>query len=121
MSANDPSGHSRPGWIATFQRCPVFENNTAARAATRPGNPVGYTAFMGQNGHSLREAVMTKSQDLRKEADNCSELASKSSDGAKTTRYRRMAISWNRLAATQEWLDGERADNPKPTPSWRAP
>jgi hypothetical protein len=47
---------------------------------------------------------MTKSQELRQNAENCSELARVAEDDPKK---KSMAQGWNQLAQTQAWLDGE--------------
>ncbi len=50
---------------------------------------------------------MTKSQELRQNAENCSELALVAENDPKKKRLKRMAQGWNQLAQTQAWLDGE--------------
>jgi hypothetical protein len=58
------------------------------------------------------EEVMGKSDALRKNAENCAELADAADSVQKKKRYERMARSWNHLAETQSWLDGESTKNP---------
>jgi hypothetical protein len=53
---------------------------------------------------------MGKSDDLRKTAENCIELADAADTLQKKIRYVRMAKSWNSLADTQSWIDGEHAE-----------
>jgi len=50
---------------------------------------------------------MNRSDDLRKNAENCVALAEIADSGPKKKRYARMATAWNSLADTQAWLDGE--------------
>ena len=50
---------------------------------------------------------MSKSDDLRKNADNCVTMAETADCDQKKRRYTRMATAWNSLADTQGWLDGE--------------
>jgi len=57
---------------------------------------------------------MTRSDQLRQNAENCSELAKASESDPKKKRYERMAEGWNSVAETQDWLDGAK---PKPQPS----
>lgn len=52
---------------------------------------------------------MSKANELRKNAENCREQA-QSSEGSKRARYNRMAESWNHLADTQDWIEGELPD-----------
>jgi hypothetical protein len=56
---------------------------------------------------SLEEAGMNRSDDLRKNAENCVALADTADSDPKKKRYARMATAWNNLADTQAWLDGE--------------
>ena len=55
----------------------------------------------------LEEAGMNRSDDLRKNAENCVALAEATHSDPKKKRYARMATAWNSLADTQAWLDGE--------------
>jgi hypothetical protein len=55
------------------------------------------------------ETTMGKSDDLRKNAENCIELADAADSVQKKIRYVQMAKSWNSLADTQSWLDGEKS------------
>lgn len=57
---------------------------------------------------------MTRSDQLRQNAENCAELAKASESDPKKKRYERMAEGWNSVAETQDWLDGE-----KPRPQRR--
>lgn len=50
---------------------------------------------------------MNRSDDLRKNAENCVALADTADSDPKKKRYGRMATAWNNLADTQAWLDGE--------------
>ena len=58
-------------------------------------------------GIVLMEADMTKSEALRQNAENCTELAEIADSQSNKMRYQRMAKSWTDLADTQAWLDGE--------------
>ena len=53
------------------------------------------------------EAGMNRSDDLRKNAENCVVLAEAAATDPQKKRYARMATAWNSLAETQAWLDGE--------------
>jgi hypothetical protein len=55
----------------------------------------------------LEEAGVNRSDDLRKNAENCVALAETADSDPKKKRYARMATAWNNLADTQAWLDGE--------------
>ena len=50
---------------------------------------------------------MNRSDDLRKNAENCVALAEIADSDPKKKRYARMATAWNSLADTQAWLAGE--------------
>jgi heme-degrading monooxygenase HmoA len=50
---------------------------------------------------------MSRSDDLRKNAENCVALAEIADSDPKKKRYARMATAWSSLADTQAWLDGE--------------
>lgn len=50
---------------------------------------------------------MNRSDDLRKNAENCVALAEAADSDPKKKRYARMATAWNSLADTQAWLDGQ--------------
>jgi hypothetical protein len=56
---------------------------------------------------------MSKSEELRKFADNCAELAEATDNGPRKNRLARLAEGWGNLAQTQAWLDGEE-DPPPP-------
>jgi hypothetical protein len=50
---------------------------------------------------------MSKTADeMRRNAENCAELAQHSNRSADKARYKRMERAWSDLADTQEWLDG---------------
>ena len=50
---------------------------------------------------------MKKADGLRKNAENCSELAQSADTAPMKKRFERMANAWNNLADNQEWLDGD--------------
>ena len=50
---------------------------------------------------------MKQSDDFRGNAENCAQLAERSTDGPTYKRYKRMEASWRALAEEQDWLDGE--------------
>ena len=54
---------------------------------------------------------MNRSNDLRKNAENCVALAEATDSDPNKKRYVRMATAWNSLADTQAWLDGETEKN----------
>ena len=58
------------------------------------------------------EAGMSKSEELRKFADNCVELAEAADNGPRKKRLERLAEGWKNLAQTQAWLDGEEDPHP---------
>jgi len=61
---------------------------------------------------------MKRSNGLRKNAENCTEMAQIAETEPKKKRFERMADAWNNLADNQEWLDG---DSQGPPPERRAP
>jgi hypothetical protein len=50
---------------------------------------------------------MQKSDDLRKNAENCADLADKAMTRPERERFKRMEKAWGNLANTQDWLDGQ--------------
>jgi hypothetical protein len=50
---------------------------------------------------------MKQSDQLRKNAENCLQLAERAEAQPAFRRYSRMAQAWLALAAEQDWLDGE--------------
>ena len=53
------------------------------------------------------DAVMQNSDELKKFAQNCTDLADTAHSGPNKKRFERMAEAWNDLAQSQAWLDGE--------------
>ena len=51
---------------------------------------------------------MQNSDELRKFAQNCTDLADTAQGEPNKKRFERMAEAWNDLAQTQAWLDGEK-------------
>jgi hypothetical protein len=51
---------------------------------------------------------MNKTQELRQNAENCSELARAADSDPAKKRYERMADGWRTVADAQQWLDGHR-------------
>jgi hypothetical protein len=49
-----------------------------------------------------------KSDEFRRHAENCNELAHDTTDAVAKRRYTRMAEAWESIAHTQAWLDGEK-------------
>jgi hypothetical protein len=60
-----------------------------------------------------KEAGMHKSDELRRNAENCAEMAQSSDNDPKKKRFERMAQGWNSLADSQAWLDGEKGRDPQ--------
>jgi hypothetical protein len=58
-------------------------------------------------GVFFMEADMTKADELRKNAENCSELAKTSDSAPIKKRFERLAAGWESVAKTQDWLDGD--------------
>ena len=54
---------------------------------------------------------MNKVQELRKNSENCAELAIIAATEPAKKRFLRMADGWKVVAESQEWLDGQRDDN----------
>jgi len=50
---------------------------------------------------------MKQSENCRKNAENCLQLAERAQDKPAFKRYWRMAQAWIALAHEQDWLDGE--------------
>jgi hypothetical protein len=50
---------------------------------------------------------LTKSDQFRKNAGNCAQLADRATDAPTFNRYKRMEEAWMALAEEQAWLDGE--------------
>jgi hypothetical protein len=53
------------------------------------------------------EAAMQSSDELKKFAQNCTDLADAAHSEPNKKRFERMAEAWNDLAQSQAWLDGE--------------
>jgi len=62
---------------------------------------------------------MSKSEELRKFADNCVDLAEATNSGPRKKRLQRLAEGWKNLAQTQARLDGEE-DPPPPKAAKKA-
>lgn len=52
---------------------------------------------------------MPTPEELRRNAENCAELAAIAADEPNQKRLKRMGKAWESLAETQEWLDGKPA------------
>lgn len=53
----------------------------------------------------------SKADDMRRNAENCAEMAQDSKIRADKARFKRMEGAWSDLAKTQDWLEGRsRAD-----------
>jgi len=50
---------------------------------------------------------MSTGDELRKNAQNCDDLAEHARNEPSRKRYRRIKKAWEDLAKTQDWLDGE--------------
>ena len=48
------------------------------------------------------------SERMRKNAENCGELAERATSDQQKARFKRMERAWDNLAANQDWLDGDR-------------
>jgi hypothetical protein len=59
------------------------------------------------------EAGVSKSDQLKKIADNCVKMAEAAKDIPQKKRFERLADGWKTLAKSQAWLDGE-TDDPGP-------
>src|SRR6185295_12575093 len=66
------------------------------------------TASLGMLIFPRDEAAMQNSDELRKFAQNCTELADTAHGEPNKKRFERMAEAWNDLAQSQAWLDGEK-------------
>lgn len=51
---------------------------------------------------------MKKSEDLRKKANNCAEMAQAAESKPEQRRFERLAEGWSQMAEVQAWLDGEK-------------
>jgi hypothetical protein len=60
---------------------------------------------------------MSDAEQMRKNAENCEELAAQAVAGPDRARFKRMRQSWDNLANTQDWLDGKA---PAPTANGHA-
>jgi hypothetical protein len=49
---------------------------------------------------------MQKSDDLRKRAENCADLAEHATNAAEKRRLKRLSEGWQEAAQNQDWLDG---------------
>jgi hypothetical protein len=54
-----------------------------------------------------QEATMKKSEDFRRNAENCVRAAESATDAPTRNRFKRMEAAWRALAEEQDWLDGE--------------
>ena len=54
---------------------------------------------------------MTKTQELKQNAENCADLAATAKDEVAKRRYERMEEAWHSLAKAQAWLDGDKGEN----------
>jgi hypothetical protein len=54
---------------------------------------------------------MIKAEDMRRNAENCLDLAADAASLAERLRYLRMAHAWEALADCQTWLDTEPPPN----------
>lgn len=59
---------------------------------------------------------MQKSDDLRKNAENCAEKAATAATSLARARFKRMEKAWKNLADNQAWLEG---DQKGPSPQRR--
>jgi hypothetical protein len=59
---------------------------------------------------------MQKSDDLRKNAENCAEKAETATTPQARARFKRMEKAWENLADNQAWLEG---DQKGPSPQRR--
>jgi hypothetical protein len=50
--------------------------------------------------------MQKSSEDLRKNAENCAEMAGAAVSQPDKARFKRMEKAWENLADNQEWLDG---------------
>ena len=55
---------------------------------------------------------MQKSDDLRKNAENCAEKAQTASTPKEKARFKRMEKAWENLADNQAWLEGGQEGSP---------
>jgi hypothetical protein len=62
---------------------------------------------LGAQFYFPMEAGMNRAQELRQNAENCTELAQTAESEPKKKRFERMAEGWNSAAENQAWLDGE--------------
>jgi hypothetical protein len=56
---------------------------------------------------STERLTLTKSDEYRENARNCSELAAEAKDSPSKNRYKRMQDAWLALAEEQDWLEGK--------------
>jgi hypothetical protein len=56
---------------------------------------------------------MDKAQELRKNTENCAELANTAASEPAKKRFQRMADGWKVVDENQEWLDGQRDESSK--------
>ena len=56
---------------------------------------------------------MQKSDDLRKNAENCAEKAETATNPQARARFKRMEKAWENLADNQAWMEGDR-EGPSP-------
>ena len=53
---------------------------------------------------------MNKCEDLRKNAENCADLAQAAESKPERRRFERLAEGWSQMAEVQAWLDGEKQE-----------
>ena len=53
---------------------------------------------------------MSKGDELRRNAEECAELARGAKDEPSRKRYRRIRKAWQDMARTQDWLDGKQQE-----------
>lgn len=60
---------------------------------------------------------MTNSETMRRNAENCLEMAAQAKSKSAQLRYMRMANAWQDLAENQDWLDSDLRRAPPIQPS----
>jgi hypothetical protein len=97
------SSPARSGWISHCKNGKICEEPAKKFGVIGPET-------------SWRSAMKNPTGDeMRKNAENCGELASEAKDTPGRKRYQRMQAAWKSLANTQDWLDGKqkRSDGSK--------
>jgi hypothetical protein len=85
----------------------IFYNPTFAWLTAKYSEP-HFGLFVKGGEKQTEEAVMNKSDELKKHAENCADLAATSKKEQDKRRYKRMEEAYTSLAQTQSWLDGEK-------------